>query len=236
MPRGPVGYLVFWLCCEQLKHIIVSYDSNRHDQFMMEMRMVLFQVLSAAQFHDLNEDHCDVVFMNMINMFMLHWLTACMRHQAAGEKDCDRASKNASDIVHRPKQRRRHTTKDVLHANDLSIKHPQVWKAVPVKQGERPRKKPSRRRITNDVLHVKDLSIQHLEAWKAVSVKQGETPREGPTTEVIRSYLGYFNLSTDKSKKRLTMLNLLLNFLSENSMNQDGETYSKFRCKKRGEQ
>ena len=160
--------------------------------------MVLFQVLSAAQFHDLNEDHCDVVFMNMINMFMLHWLTACMRHQAAGEKDCDRASKNASDIVHRPKQRRRHTTKDVLHANDLSIKHPQ--------------------------------------AWKAVSVKQGETPREGPTTEVIRSYLGYFNLSTDKSKKRLTMLNLLLNFLSENSMNQDGETYSKFRCKKRGEQ
>ena len=222
MPRGQVGYLIFWLCCEKLKQLIITYDCTRHDQFMMEMRMVLGQVLSAAQFHNLNEDHCDVVFMQLANIFLQHWLIAMGMCQRAG--DVPKTVPKSRGCAKDPQ-------KDCAKESGIAVAEG-LQSQKDCYQASKKRKRPA----INDVPHAEDLSIQHLEAWKAVVVKQGETPREGPTTEKLVEYLAYFKLSTNKSNTRLERLNLLFNFLRGESTNQDGKSYSKFRCKKRGEQ
>lgn len=86
------------------------------------------------------------------------------------------------------------------------------------------------------VVHADYLRIEDVERWKGIQVKQGERPTDGPTTEVIRGYLRHFNLSTNKTWRRDCILNLLLNFLSGKTKNQQGENISQFRCRTRAGQ
>jgi hypothetical protein len=67
------------------------------------------------------------------------------------------------------------------------------------------------------------LTLRDVEEWQKDIVKQGERPR-GPNTDKLRLYLRGFHLSTDKSKTRAKMLNILKDFLSGKTRNQLGKT------------
>jgi len=150
MPPGMVAYTVLILAYSQLMTLNVIGDRICRDRFMAEMRNVLFQMQLAEERHEV---HGDVVFNQLTNTFVGYWLRVWSIHQGPGENEWTQASKNTPGDFHRLVKRRREGGEGVVNADALCIQDVEAWKAVVVKQGERPTDGPTTEVIRGYLKH-----------------------------------------------------------------------------------